>query len=168
MAHIYMPQTAVAKMGPASIASVKPSVSSTAGTTGDVKSKSKDIWLDEELNDGAEHDDIYDSRPQPEYEIIYKQSVNSEDIYLQMGNKTPSTASCEDMVIKIKLPGTMAKEMDLDVKQKFLDLRTNKFKLGLHLPHSVDHKNGRAQWDADKQTLTVTLRMNREYDFANF
>ena len=33
------------------------------------------------------------------YEIIYKQAVTSEDMFLQMGNKTPSTASCEDMLV---------------------------------------------------------------------
>jgi len=35
------------------------------------------------------------------YEILYKQSVTTEDMFLQMGNKTPSTASCEDMVVSI-------------------------------------------------------------------
>ena len=41
-------------------------------------------------------------------------------------------------------------------------------KLGLHLPHPVDHKTGKAQWDSAKQTLTVTLRMVRDFDFVNF
>ena len=41
-------------------------------------------------------------------------------------------------------------------------------KLGLHLPHPVDHKTGKAQWDGDKEILNVTLRMQREYDFMNF
>lgn len=41
-------------------------------------------------------------------------------------------------------------------------------KLGLHLPHPVDHKIGKAQWDGDKHVLTVTLRMVREYDAFNF
>ena len=40
-------------------------------------------------------------------------------------------------------------------------------KLGLHLPHPVDSKNGKAQWDKSKNLLTVTLRMLREYDFLN-
>jgi hypothetical protein len=33
------------------------------------------------------------------YDIVFKQAVSSEDMFLQMGNKTPSTASCEDMVV---------------------------------------------------------------------
>ena len=40
--------------------------------------------------------------------------------------------------------------------------------LGLHLPHPVDHKSGKAQWDGKTDTLSVTLRMKREYDFMNF
>ena len=40
--------------------------------------------------------------------------------------------------------------------------------LGLHLPHPVDHKNGKAQWDGKTETLSVTLRLKREYDFMNF
>ena len=40
-------------------------------------------------------------------------------------------------------------------------------KIGLHLPHPVDSKNGKAQCDKSKNLLTVTLRMLREYDFLN-
>lgn len=38
-------------------------------------------------------------------------------------------------------------------------------KLGLFLPHPVDSKNGKAQWDKTKGLLTVTVRLTREYDF---
>ena len=38
-------------------------------------------------------------------------------------------------------------------------------KLGVHLPHPVDSKNGKAQWDKDRELLTVTVRLVREYDF---
>ena len=41
-------------------------------------------------------------------------------------------------------------------------------KLGLHLPHPVDSKNGKAQWDGGRFLLTVSLSMTREYDFMNF
>jgi len=62
---------------------------------------------------------------QPEYEIVYKQKVTSEDIFLQMGSKNPSTTSCEDMIVKIKLPGVhKITEIDVNVYEKFLDCRT--------------------------------------------
>lgn len=40
--------------------------------------------------------------------------------------------------------------------------------LGLHLPHPVDSKSGKAEWDGKTETLSVTLKMKREYDFMNF
>lgn len=129
---------------------------------------SKDIWNTEEVQEGSEFEDVYDPRPQPEYDIVYSQDVTSEDIFLGMGNKTPATASCETMTIKITLPNTRYAEVELNVTDKFLDCRTPKYKLGLHLPHMVDSKNGKAKWDGDKGLLTVTAKMKREYDFVNF
>lgn len=41
-------------------------------------------------------------------------------------------------------------------------------KLGLHLPHPVDSKSSKAQWDGKKEELCVTLRLMREYDMLNF
>jgi len=128
----------------------------------------KDIWAAEEVPEGSEFDSIHDPRPQPDYDILYSQRVTSEDIFLQMGNKTPMTASCENMTIKIKLPETKMADVELDVKTKFLDCRTPRYKLGLHLPHPVDSKSGNAKWDGKNDTLIVTLKMSREYDMFNF
>jgi hypothetical protein len=33
----------------------------------------------------------------------YKQRVTTEDVFLQMGNKNPSSASCEDLVVSLTL-----------------------------------------------------------------
>ncbi|XP_071846931.1 dynein axonemal assembly factor 6-like isoform X2 [Apostichopus japonicus] len=103
----------------------------------------------------------------PRYDMIFQQDVSSEDIFLQMGSKTPTSASCPFLKIKINLPDTKYAEVELDVTEKFLDCRSPKYKLGLHLPHPVDSKNGKAQWDSENGVLTVTLKMNREYDFLN-
>ena len=44
-----------------------------------------------------------------------------------MGNKTSATSSCEDMIIKIKLPGVeKLTEIDLNLHEKFLDCSTTK------------------------------------------
>jgi hypothetical protein len=56
-------------------------------------------------------------------------------------------------------------DVQLDVTDTFLDCRTPLHKLGLSLPHPVDSKNGKAEWNDAKMLLTVTLRMTREYDF---
>ena len=37
------------------------------------------------------------------YDIIYKQAVTTEDMFLQMSNKTPSSVSCEDMVVSCRV-----------------------------------------------------------------
>ncbi|MGH0158012.1 UNVERIFIED_CONTAM: hypothetical protein FKN15_057687 [Acipenser sinensis] len=194
-----------------------------------VSKNSKDIWSEEEVPEGSELDDTWDPRQQPEYEILFKQKITTEDVFLGMSRKDPSSACCECMLIKIKLPDTKIADVFLDVKEKFLDLRSPKlyeilfkqkittedvflgmsrkdpssaccecmlikiklpdtkiadvfldvkekfldlrspkFKLGLHLPHPVDSKTGKACFISEAQTLEVTLTMQREMDFINF
>uniref|UniRef100_A0A452HZ15 Uncharacterized protein n=1 Tax=Gopherus agassizii TaxID=38772 RepID=A0A452HZ15_9SAUR len=107
--------------------SIKFSLSLPLLVTPDVKSgNSKDIWNTEEVPEGSEFDDIWDPREQPEYEILFKQQVGAEDIFLGMSRKNPSTACCEDMLIKIKLPDTKSSDITLDIQDKILDLRTPK------------------------------------------
>lgn len=78
------------------------------------------------MEEGAEFDMKDDPRIAPDFDIVYKQSLATEEIYLQMGNKTPSTASCEDMIVRIKLPGiSKLSEIDLEIYEKFLDCRTS-------------------------------------------
>ncbi|XP_071982077.1 dynein axonemal assembly factor 6 [Engystomops pustulosus] len=130
--------------------------------------KDKEIWNVLEVPNGSEFDDSLDQREQPEYEILFKQRVGSEDLFLGMSRKDPSSACCENLVIKIHLPKTKTSEMSLDIRRKFLDLRTPKYKLGLHLPHQVNEKTGKAQFKVDTETLEVTLSMVRDFDFVNF
>ena len=129
---------------------------------------SKDIWNDEEIPEGVIHDESDDPRDKPHYEIKYKQSVTAEEMYLQMGMKTPATASCEDMVVEIKLPKENRRHVDLHVSNQVLELRSPLYRLSLPLPHPVDDKSTKATWNSDKDILNVTLRMNREFDFVNF
>ncbi|XP_074134283.1 dynein axonemal assembly factor 6 isoform X1 [Sminthopsis crassicaudata] len=60
----------------------------------------KDIWDPEEVPEGLEFDDMWDPREQPEYDIIFKQQVGAEDVFLGMTRKDPSTACCEDLLIR--------------------------------------------------------------------
>ncbi|NXA54167.1 PIHD3 protein, partial [Nothocercus julius] len=128
----------------------------------------KAIWNTEEVPEGSEFDDTWDPREQPEYEILFKQRVGTEDMFLGMSRKDASTACCEDMVIKIKLPETKFSDITLDLQDKVLDLRTPQKKLLLHLPHPVDSKNGKAIFLSEEEILEVTLRMTREFDYINF
>ena len=58
--------------------------------------------------------------------------------------------------------------MNLSVESTSVDCRTPRYKLQLHLPHPVDAEAGKAKWDVDLETLTITLPIKREYDFINF
>ncbi|XP_067833674.1 protein PIH1D3 isoform X2 [Heptranchias perlo] len=58
----------------------------------------KKIWAEDEVPEGSEFEDIWDPRQQPEYEIMFKQRVGTEDVFLGMSRKDGSTACCEDMV----------------------------------------------------------------------
>lgn len=120
---------------------------------------------EEQLNDN-----ILDHRARPHYDIVYKQAVRPEDIYLQMGNKTPATASCEEMTIQISMPNEVVDidRMQLDVAANSIDLQTPKYRLNLPLVQAIDPDKGRALWDADKQVLTLVLVMEREFDYVNF
>ncbi|GAB1604530.1 protein PIH1D3-like [Argonauta hians] len=130
--------------------------------------EAKDIWNTEEIPEGSEYDSLWEQRPQPEYTILYNQDVRTEDVFLQLGNKTPCTSSCERMIVKIQLPNTLKKDISLDVKPKFLDLRTPKYKLGLHLPYTIKENESQAEWDEEDSCLKVSLKLVREYDFLNF
>eukprot|EP00042_Codosiga_hollandica_P030729 m.179982 g.179982 ORF g.179982 m.179982 type:complete len:191 (-) comp53435_c0_seq3:117-689(-) len=128
------------------------------------KKESKDIWDADEVpvsGYGAEED----PRLRPQYEIVYKQAVSAEDMFIGLSGRDPSTASCEDMVVIVSLPDTRKTDLELDMTPTFLDLRTPKYRLGLHLPHPVDDENGSAKFDVGTGKLRVTLPLRREYDF---
>ncbi|TNN07637.1 Protein PIH1D3 [Schistosoma japonicum] len=126
-----------------------------------------DIWDIDEVPEMPQYEDIHDPRPQPKYEIVYQQAVTAEDVYLQLGRKNPTTACCEYMVVKVMLPDTRLSDINLNVKETFLDLRAPKYKLALHLPNPVEPDSSKAAWNKDKEMLEVTLRNKREYDFMN-
>ncbi|XP_028833699.1 dynein axonemal assembly factor 6 [Denticeps clupeoides] len=157
-----------ARMGPGHIG--PPAVAEKADrevTTPYEEKNSKNIWEDGEVVEGAEFDDLSDPRPQPEYDVILKQSVGTEDLFLGMSRKDPSSMCCESILVKVKLPETKASEVVLDVKETFLDLRTPKFKLGFHLPHAVHHEDGKAKFFSEQGELVITLPMNRPMDDVN-
>ncbi|CAK6965645.1 protein PIH1D3 [Scomber scombrus] len=157
--------TASARLGPGQIG--PPPKKDKEESAANVKKYSKDIWSEEEVAEGSQYDDLADLRPQPEYEIILKQSVGTEDLFLGLSGKDPSSMCCEAMLVKIKLPDTKATDVVLDIKEKFLDLRTAKYKLGLHLPHPIHNQEGKAQFFSEREELQVTLLMKRPMDSIN-
>lgn len=88
---------------------MRPSPYATPGSIAPAHSKqpdssveSKDIWNTDEIS-GNQQYEYDDPRPQPQYDIIFKQSVGTEDVFLGMGAKNPATSSCENMVVSMPL-----------------------------------------------------------------
>ncbi|XP_060517743.1 dynein axonemal assembly factor 6 [Cylas formicarius] len=104
----------------------------------------------------------------PSWDVSYKQSVTTNDVFLGMGFKTPSTSSCEAMVVTVDLPGQRGPNIDLKIFKDRLRLSSPKFFLDVALPHPVDPKMGNAEFDAESQKLKVNLVMRRELDAVNF
>ena len=61
-------------------------------------SASKEIWTADEVEEKSPYE-YDDPRPQPEYDMVFRQAVGAEDVFLGMGNKNPTTASCEELVV---------------------------------------------------------------------
>jgi hypothetical protein len=118
------------------------------------------IWGQEEI-DGHDPDFDDDGRVVPEYDILYKQQVGSEDVFLGMSGKTPMTSDCNFMVVRIKLPGSQLKNIDLNVEKQKIVVQDPTYRLATYLPYSAKDKEGKAQWLAEKDVLSVTLPIDR-------
>ncbi|GAB5353639.1 hypothetical protein AAMO2058_000051900 [Amorphochlora amoebiformis] len=118
-----------------------------------------DIWDEDEIPQGevVPDDNDEDNRDRPEYDILYKQSVNAEDVYLNMGFKDPSSISCDTLVVKIKLPGEPLSKIDINLTESVAHVRSPKYKLYLDLPRKVDDKNGKAEFDNKTSVLKLSL-----------
>ncbi|KNC30611.1 hypothetical protein FF38_11985 [Lucilia cuprina] len=114
--------------------------------------------------------DILDSRKTPTYTMTYRQAVGTEDVFLQMGNRTNASASCEDLVIDILLTDddTPSDKMQLTITENEVDLGTSIYHLKLPLMHPINVDRCHAKYHADQCKLTLTLRLRRELDFVNF
>jgi len=118
----------------------------------------KEIWDPEEV----ELEDLIvaprDDRPVPDFDMYYKQDVDSGDVFLGTSDKTPGSQDCTHIVYKIKFPSAArVSDLDLDVKKRRLIAESRDTRLDTFLPMPVDHENGHAKWDGAKKLLTVTL-----------
>ena len=77
------------------------------------------IWKEEEL---AEENFIEDERPKPEFDVLYRQKVGTEDVYFGMNGVDNSSNCCYELLVKVKLPNTNLKEIALEVKSQSIHL----------------------------------------------
>ena len=124
------------------------------------------IWGDDEVEDDVlvEDGEDEDDRRQPEFEILYKQAITSQDVYLNMGFKDSSSTCCDALVVRVALPGSKMRDVNLQVTSNRLLVSDASYKLFLHLPHTVDEAKGKAQWLTDKEVLKLTLPIVRGDD----
>ncbi|POM58509.1 PIH1-containing protein 3 domain containing hypothetical protein [Phytophthora palmivora] len=121
----------------------------------------KAIWSMDEVPSDDE-DDAFDTRIRPKFEVLYKQSVMTEDVFLGLSDKDPSSAHCEAMVVRVECPNHRLEDIELDVKRQKLLLLSSTLKLALHLPHPVRHLEGQAKWDHKSQFLSISLPIIRD------
>ncbi|KAJ8680707.1 hypothetical protein QAD02_016494 [Eretmocerus hayati] len=126
-----------------------------------------DIWHPSEVNPITDYQKE-DPRQTPEYKMTFKQAVGTEDIFLGMNLKTPSTASCEWIMLRIQLPGENKDKIELSVESNIVDLRSPKYRLQLPTPFAVDPNSSCAKWHSDSDCLEITLKLSRELDDVNF
>lgn len=88
----------------------------------------KDIWSEDEVppEEAILAEDLHDSRPRPRYDILYKQMVGSEDVFLGLGDRSPSSADCSHMTVKVHFPGQTMRDLDLDVTKHKLRAESKK------------------------------------------
>ena len=115
------------------------------------------IWSENEIRNEEDIINLYDRRPAPRFELYYKQTVGSEDVFLGMSDISPSSGDCTHIVVKIHFPGSTMKALDLDVTKNRIRASSPTHKLFTYLPVDVDGDHGSAKFDARKEVLTVTL-----------
>lgn len=121
-----------------------------------------DIWNLDELPTKDTVLDVKDNRPSPRYEFSYKQSVGTEDVFLGINDKSPSSIDCSHLVVKIYFPGSSLKDLDLDITKNRIQAESKTLRLFTYLPVNVDEKNGSAKFDSSKHVLTIVLPILRE------
>lgn len=140
-------------------ANVKKATQSNTTTTNE-ETDPNAIWGQEEIdNHDPDFDD--DGRAVPDYDVLYKQQVGSEDIFLGMSGKTPLSQDCNFMVLRIKMPGAQLKNIDLTVDKQKIVVHDPTYRLATYLPYPAKDKEGKAQWLAEQDILSVTLPIDR-------
>eukprot|EP01065_Artemidia_motanka_P032914 TRINITY_DN39890_c0_g1_i1.p1 TRINITY_DN39890_c0_g1~~TRINITY_DN39890_c0_g1_i1.p1 ORF type:complete len:240 (+),score=113.20 TRINITY_DN39890_c0_g1_i1:69-722(+) len=120
-----------------------------------------DIWDVDELPGEYE---LGDERERPEHEVLFKQRVGTNDVYLGLDfERDPSSSCCEEMVVRVAMPKEeRAEDIQLDVQEEKLDLRSAHYRLLLPLQRKVHTNRGSAKWEKDKKRMLITLALNRD------
>ena len=101
------------------------------------------------------------TKKQPEFEILFQQHVNAEDVFFNLRDVDNSSDHCEHLTVKIAMPGAVMKDITLDVFPDRLVVQSGEYYLSLALPQPVKKDDGTAKWDKISSTLQVVLPIAR-------
>ena len=118
-----------------------------------------EIWTEKDFKEEKFEED---GRPKPKYEILYKQNVGTEDIYLGLSGKDISSNSCDQLLMKVYLPNTNLKEIGLEVKEQSVHLTTPQYLLNHTLQYKVFKDKTEAKWDKNKGLLLLTFFVKKK------
>jgi HSP20 family molecular chaperone IbpA len=85
------------------------------------------------------------------------QEVGTQDVFFNLHDKDPSTNHCDAILIKVWLPNTAFKNVQLDIQGQMLMVQSPVFVLNKLLPFKVDKNGAKAKFDSDKCVLEVRL-----------
>jgi hypothetical protein len=133
----------------------------------DLKKKKDEVWVDDDLKAGSgiTVKTKGDDRKEPKYDILLRQDIGSQDLYLNLGDRDPGSDHCDQLVVKVQLPDTELKNITLEVLEDRLLIQAPKYRLNLALPHRVKKDDGKAEWEKLKATLKVTLPINQKVTY---
>ena len=132
-------------------------------TSGKAPKVEAGIWGEEEIKNEEDVRDLNDKRPSPKYEVMYKQSVGTEDTFLGMSDISPSSHDCTHLCIKVHFPGSNLKDLDVDLKPNRIRAESKELHLFTYLPVTVKAEEGIAKFDTSKSMLIVTVPIVREW-----
>lgn len=66
------------------------------------------------------------------------------------------------------MPGDKKENVDLAVTTDSVTVNSSRYSLKLPLPHGINPDQSKASWETDLETLILTLKLDREFDFVNF
>jgi len=131
------------------------------------KKEPEQIWKEDDFkeNAGLVIKDVGDDRKVPDYDILFKQDIGSEDVFLNLGQKDGSSDHCSHLLVKIKLPGTKLADITLDVLESRIVVSTKNYHLNAALPQPVMKDDGNAKWDTAQGCLSVSLPIKTQVKY---
>ena len=123
------------------------------------------IW--EEADLARPKESINESRMKPRYELLHRQKVRAEDVFLNLGDSDSSSDRCEELSLRIHLPGASLADISLDVLTDRVICQNKDFYLSLALPSPVLKDEGSAKWDKAREDLSIVLPIARDVKYVS-